>query len=310
MAGEKQSNLKKTAASIEGVVDSATLKLLEGAQKTQTTTFRGVLVLIKKLDLNPTGTIKQTAKNMKVLNEIRRVVENLVINKAYEKRVGSFVGEFEAIEKLNKNYYTTLAAAFNPSKAVFKQILKNQQQLTINSLLESGINANIVEPIKNIIQQNVTAGGNFDDLVTQLREEIKGVEAVTGKLGKISKTGKLGSLERYSGQIATDSLNQYSANYGQAVTADLGLEWVWYSGGKKRTSRSYCKKRAGKYFHVKEMEDSASLSWSGKIPGTDASNIFTKRGGYNCQHLYVGTDTEVVPKKVIDRNVANGNYTP
>ena len=122
--------------------------------------------------------------------------------------------------------------------------------------------------------------------------------------------GKLGSLERYSGQIATDSLNQYSRNYDQAVTSDLGLEWVWYSSGLKGTSRRYCKRRAGKYFHVKEMEASASLKWPGKIPNTNASNIQRYAGGYNCMHKYLPTVIEAVPDSVVARNIANGNYTP
>ena len=62
----------------------------------------------------------------------------------------------------------------------------------------------------------------------------------------------------------------------------------------------------GRYFHKKEVEDTASRDWAGKIPGTNSSSIFINRGGYNCGHQWLAVDTISVPKSVIQRAESKG----
>ena len=51
-------------------------------------------------------------------------------------------------------------------------------------------------------------------------------------------------------------------------------------------------------------------TWDGQIDGTTESTIFTFRGGWNCRHQIIAVSISQVPKSVIDRNIANGNYKP
>lgn len=274
-------------------------KFNEGTETTQRAIFNKVNQLIKDLSLNPDGSIKQTTANMKILNRIRATIEPAIITDAYKGRVNRFLNGFDEVKGLSDGYLAALTQSFQPSKLLYKQVLEFNKEITFNSLLESGINKNVIDPIKELIQTNVTSGGNYGDLVDSLRDQIKGIP-----------DERLGSLQSYSKQIATDSLNQFSANYENTVSADLGLEWYYYSSGLRSTSRRYCRKRAGKYFHKKEVEDSARERWSGKIPATNASTIFRYRGGYNCDHRFHPSDLGAVPKSVVERNIANGNYKP
>ncbi len=114
-------------------------------------------------------------------------------------------------------------------------------------------------------------------------------------------------------QIATDSLNQYSANYIKTVSDDLGLKWYKYQGGRKTSSRCFCLERVDKYFHVSEVEhwgETPSL-WNscktklhkggGMIAGTNKTTIFTYRGGWQCNHQIMPVSEKIVPKKDLDR---------
>jgi hypothetical protein len=84
------------------------------------------------------------------------------------------------------------------------------------------------------------------------------------------------------------------------VAQELGLEWYRYIGGVIRTTRDFCEERDGGYYHKSEIEEWAGEDWDGKIEGTDADNIFTYCGGYNCRHDLIPVDTDSVPSEYKD----------
>ena len=149
-----------------------------------------------------------------------------------------------------------------------------------------------------LLEQGITTGIAFDDLEEAVRLDIVGNDE------------RLGRFERYTKQITRDALNQFSRNYVSSVSSEYGMEWYYYDGSIIDDTRSYCRKRAGKYFHKKEVEDSASEQWSGKIPGTTKTSIFIYAGGFSCRHAYIPVLINVVPKSVVNRNIRNKNYIP
>ena len=255
---------------------------------------------IKKLEVNDAGDILTTNANLKILRTLRGDVSKTIITPQYKKDLKRFLGGFDELKGINDVYYQTIASGtLNANKQVFNAITNISIDATKNSLLEAGLNNELIAPIESILSQNITSGAKFTDMVDSLRTDILG------------NGDKLGKLERYSKQITTDSLNQFNANYNQTVSQDLGLEFYFYNGAIKDNSRKYCVNRVneGRYFHKKEVEDSASEEWAGKIPNTNSSSIFINRGGYNCGHQWLAVDRALVPSDVIARNIANGNIT-
>ena len=100
--------------------------------------------------------------------------------------------------------------------------------------------------------------------------------------------------------------DSYEFSRWLAVANDLNLEFYTYQGALQQDSRDYCKRRAGGWFHISEIEKSASESWAGKIPGTNSSNILINRGGFNCNHQYIPVSRDAVPKNVLARAVDQG----
>lgn len=290
-------------------IERSVSRFLDGVESAQSGMFNKVLALIKELELNPSGSIRSNTKNLAILNRVRTELQKTILTDSYIAKVGNFSNQFEAVKTLNDSYLGTLSTAFNPNRLAYKDALKVSVQLTRDSLLESGISERVINPAKKIITDAITGKWTYSDLVDNLRTTIKGDPET------------LGGLERYTKQIATDSLNQFSANYTQTVSEDLGFEWYFYSGGKRSTSRPFCKQYAGKYFHKKEIEDFGkgkdidggrltSTQKQGWIKGTNSSNIFTYRSGWNCGHQYVPVGLGQVPKSVVKRNIEKGYYQP
>lgn len=268
--------------------------------------WKTILGTIKKLETSAAGEILPNTSNLKILRNLRGDLKNTIITSEYKKNLTTFLSGFDELKGINDTYYQAIASGtLNANKNVFNAITSLSVDATKNSLLESGISQEVIAPVEKILNQNVTTGGTFTDLSESLRSQILG------------GSDKLGSLERYTKQITTDSLNQFNANYNQAMSQELGLQFYYYSGAVKDTTRDYCSGivnggklglPGGRYYHKKEVEESASLQWAGKISGTNSSSILVNRGGYNCGHQWLAVDTLTVPSSAKDRAAAKGYY--
>jgi len=122
----------------------------------------------------------------------------------------------------------------------------------------------------------------------------------------LSTPSSTGALTKYSGQIATDSINQYAASYNEEVTEGLGFEWFQYVGSIRDTTRPFCKALVGqRYIHKSELSRAAqgqlrvgTVSRAGMYVDTTGANITVLRGGYNCKHQFRGVATKNVPLSV------------
>lgn len=251
--------------------------------------YRKILSAINQLELNTDDTIKVNRNNLRALRTLKNDLEKIIINDSYIAKLDTFLNGFDQLKGLSDRYLQTIASGAIANKQVYNAVLAESIDLTRNSLLSSGISKNLVNPINKILVENITTGGNFNELKNILQTEILG------------DSERLGSLQRYTTQITRDSLGQFNANYNQILAGDLGLQYYLYRGGIKTTTRSYCKARANKYFHIKEIQNEIPQDWSGKIPTTNKNNILINRGGYNCNHQYIPVSDLVVPESVKER---------
>lgn len=307
---KEQDNINAVANVMDDGVDA----FLEGVEKSQSGMFNKTLAIVKELETDINGNIKTTVKNLRLLTRVRKTIVDEILTESYQKRVKTFTNQYPAIQTLNNDYFKGIEAAFNPNRELYNQIVQNSIQTTSASLLESGIDQNVIEPIIRIVDDSVSTGATFSDMVDELRLVMKG------------DPERLGKLMRYSTQITTDALNQFNGIYNETIAKDLDLEWYFYSGGIRKTSRPFCKKYAGRYFHKKEVEDfgrkkdldgsnlcggpSKTDLCQGRIPGTNSSSIWRYRAGFNCKHVYKATLIDAVPKFVINRNIKKGYYVP
>jgi hypothetical protein len=248
--------------------------------------------------------IKTSVKNLKLLARIKTKVEKIIYSKDYEQNLKEYLKAYNTISKLQNEYFKEIDSKYQP-RAITAEIKAQSVQSTIESLGRAGIANNVSEKIINNIRNNITSGASFTQFNKSLRELV--LDTDSGK----------GLLVRYTKQISTDAINQYSANYTQVATADLDLEWYQYTGTLIETSRCFCEALVKKrYIHkselpkivkgeFKEFEDmDCELNENtglpqGMIAGTTASNFAVYRGGYNCGHQLIAVSSASVPKDLI-----------
>lgn len=261
--------------------------------------YNSLLSELKGITTYADGSIKNNLENIKRIGRIKKTLEKIILNKKYLKNVSGFAESFTTVEKIQNLYFSKLNVDFTPTK-VLAEIKKQAVNDTVELLTENGINTNIVDPIKQIIKTNITSGGSYAELTEQLRNKILGTKDVDG------------TLLKYSRQITTDSINQYSATYTQKITADLGLKWFRYTGSLLKTSRPFCKELVHKSYVFKDEFPDLIKGEVGdkKVPlgkdglpngmneNTTPENFPILRGGYNCGHQLIPISEVSVPQSM------------
>jgi hypothetical protein len=202
-------------------------KLNDSSSKIQQSIYDDIIVELSKLD-QTAGDIKTSVSNLKRIQIIKDNISKIVLSPEYKDDVEVFLSGFDELQLTMDTYFTAISEEFGESPLI-NQIKTHFIDVTGNSLREAGIDANVIQPIENIL--------NLKD-----------------------------------------------------------------------TSREFCDQRHGKYFHRKEVEAWANLSWAGKIQGTNSSNIFIYRGGYHCRHQLIPVSAASVPRSVIERAINEGYY--
>lgn len=255
--------------------------------------------LIRDLDFDR-DKIKNTVKNIRVIGKIQARLRKIIFNSGYREDVQRFINAFNEVTTIQNQYIRTVISDFKVTPYL-REIRTQSIQSTIESLTESGIAANVIDRIQNILRNNITTGGSMRQLTQQARDLI--INNGTGK----------GVLDRYTKQITTDSIHQYNRNYIQAATRGRTSGWYLYSGSLITTSRCFCiAMREKKYFHEIEIpsllrgdfpefkEHNCSITERTKLPdgmiaGTNSANFLVNLGGYNCGHRGLPVPEFTVP---------------
>jgi len=296
-------------------IDDAINGFNDSIPKIQKEILADVLDQIKKFDTRDKR-ITNTVKNIRLLNTIKNRLKKIILTDNYKSEVKEFLKVFTDVSTFQNAYFAEAEKNFKPP-AIVKEIKSQTIEDTINRLTEAGIGVNVSDKIAELLKQNVTTGVKYSDLANQLREYILTTETP-------------GVLERYVKQIATDSVNQYSAQYMNTISGDLGYEWFRYQGKDILTTRPFCDAMTDrKFFHISEVPDlleAKDLYYSseegqkpvpiyektglpnGMIPDTNAENFFVRRGGYNCGHQAFPLIERLVPSEVKERVYATAAY--
>jgi len=256
-------------------------------------------------------TITNSVKNIKLLGDLKADLEKIILDSSdYTDSVEKFGKLYDSVTKLNYNYYKALEKKFKPPKMI-DEIRKQSVNVVLEGLTESGLNANVITPVREIINTYVTTGGSYTKLAKELDNYINGYQSDAGPID--------GVLQKYTKQITTDAINQYNATVNKAISSDLGYEWFRYVGSNIKTTRTFCKALTEKqYYHISELPDIIKgdfeqfKAMKGKIydktglpegmyDDTNTSNFDVYRGGYNCGHQAYPVPTALVPKTIINQ---------
>lgn len=282
-------NPAQLAVEIERIILSSTDKYASQVDELQIFIYNRLVRILKDLELDPDGYIKQTASNRNILRDAENALDELLPGEDFTLVVSKTLQSIAVLDKVNSDYFVSIADSFNENRNFVKSLQAQTIEGIETTLLQDGLTVQIKFPLTEILNRNVNSGGQFSGFLEEIRNFIRGNTELDGRLLSYSRT------------YLTDTLFNYSRSYQESMTADLRLDWYLYSGGLTDTSREFCVDRAGKYFHRKEIEQWPSLSWQGKRRGTTKSSIFTFLAGHNCRHSLVPVSTTIVPKEDLER---------
>lgn len=275
-------------------IDDAVATFAEKIPASQRDMLYAIDEELSRLELS-NGKIKPTVANLKIVTSIKNKLLRVILTDEYKAQVKAFIQAFRDITTLHNQYWRSIEAKFKP-RSILKEVRKVAITDTIEKLTENGIDVNVARPVADILNQNITQGGSM----RELRESLSSMLTDAGDTP--------GLLKKYATQITTDSINQYSRNYTQLVTSDLGLEWFGYRNTLIKTSRPFCIAMVERrYFHISEIPallKAQGLTYKhpksgkqtkvrlnpktdlpdGMYPTTNVANFLTLLGGYNCGH--------------------------
>lgn len=273
---------------LDALIADAIIKYDRTIIRVQNQLHDDLLLDLKQLELDEQGYIKQNTFNRKILRQAQEQFNETIVRSGYKRALENYLSTIPEINNLNELYFKSINSSFTPNR----NFLKSLQTQTIGNLnqliLQDGLQAQVRIPLNQILEQNVSTGGNYSGMLQQVRNFVIGSDSE-------------GQLLKYVQIYTKDALFSYSRAYMESVTSDLKLDWYVFSGGTIDKTREFCEERTGKFFHRKEVENWADLEWKGKRPGTTKSSIFVFLGGWNCRHELIPVSDSIVPKEDLDR---------
>lgn len=292
-------SLDKIAEDLLKVIRDATNDFDSSVNSNQRELFKSIELLVKDLDLDG-NRIANTLKNIRAIGGLKFKIERAILNKEYLSAVKDYISTYNQVSRLQNSYFSTLSGEVGSAK-ILESLKQQSVQLVVDQITD-GAAGNIRRGVQEILSQNIKGGGTYNNLLKQLR-------AYT-----LTDSGSDGALTRYTKQITTDSLNQFSRQYSQALTADLDLDWFMYVGSNKATTRDFCllltKK---KWIHKSELPgilngvidgkkvpiNPKTKLWYGAIAGTTVANFQSNCGGHGCDHQLLPVSKLLVPAHLV-----------
>ena len=286
-------------------IDDSITKFVDGLPEAQKGIFDKVMNLVKQLDTDSSGNIKNSINNVRLLSMLQSAIHDVVMTEDYKGKIKDFTQNFDKIAELQNNYLSTVFDNFGVTP-VLGEITQASMDITADALGDSGLSNDLANEIKDVLKQNILAGAKFSDLADQLKTSIQGNDQIDG------------ALVRYAKTYAIDSVNTFNASYNQQVTQDFGAEWYRYIGTNKDTTRPFCDALTHKdngYFHISEVPgfllgevgtETVPLYAKTDLPegmkdGTNEASFFINRGGWNCNHQIFPVSRLSVPKTLYNR---------
>jgi hypothetical protein len=234
--------------------------------------------------------IANTSKNLQLVATIENLYNDFA-QKYLPSVTNQIITGTDKISAYNVDYFNEFATDERDYQATTQKVQKiirdrlgitaegNGKKVTlkIGGYMDSLLKDNTVKnQIKNISYNEVLKGGGFQDLKKGLETFIVGNEE------------KAGGFQQYYQQYAYDIYTQVDRHETKLIAVELNLQYFIYEGTVIKTTRPFCRKRAGKVFSMKEAEQWVNDPWiqenidKGYIASYDP---LTDVGLFGCRHL-------------------------
>lgn len=221
------------------------------------------------------GKIQGGADFIKKLNRLTiKVLDLLQTEPKFSGPVSQFVKRMPPISEAITDFQKATNNIKVPGFEVSKKIIIDE---VVDKMLNNGLNENFVQPLRQLLYQNVSGGLSLADAKIQIKEFIAGGKDLSGKLGSYIEQTAQQATDSYSGIINTKLLETFDYD-GLLVTGSLidnsskQCRYVIEELGGKITRENWAK--------VKE------IAGKSLIDGTTFDNLPLNKLHWNCRHSF------------------------
>lgn len=270
--------LKKSDNDLNDIVES----LLKQIRIVEPKLFNSIVEIFDYMDIKG-GKISTTKKAIEALMMVEKLFNKTFKKYGYYDSVKSFGLGFDLVTENNIAQYEALKIG-RISSSQISPIKKEAVSQVIDSLTGNGMYENFVKPIRKALYKNIVFGASVSETIEDLQQYIGGKDS---------------QMQKYVGQVATDSIQQYDGMVNQTYKNEFELGAIRYVGSIIETSRGQCVKWV-KMGTLTDEQIKEELKWvkkarfyethkvSGMISDTTIKNFLINRGGFNCRHRAFG----------------------
>jgi hypothetical protein len=266
----------------QSLIDKTVNTFVRDAKRSEGELSEAVFKLIRRYNNKDLSILEKS----QVINEIESKVYDILRKSDYKTSVQKFTSSLSKIQDFQKKTMME-ATGIKGGKVRFNDLAKFAERSINDNFLGAGLEANVVQPLKQRISQNLIAGATNAELETVISDYFKTDES-------------LGRLTRYVNNIATDALNNYAGLINNEYRKEYGLDKFRYVGSLIDDSRGQCRHWTSKdVITVEELETEIPVAIEGGFLGgfrcsgmkdwTNIDNFTIERGGYNCRHEAIPT---------------------
>ena len=262
--------------------------------------------ILSGLTTTSSGAIEMTAANLAAIDGLLLEMQTWMTQSEYIDIVSTLSNEFAGQQATTMAYFQTVFDSPAPVTTFAAELYQVGRLQLINDLIPENLTTWLWQPLRETLTNAIATGAGYTELLDSVQLIAQGGEGVDGY------------LMRYSRVVVSDTLATTDRAFTNIVANDLGLEWYRYLGGRINTTRCFCNKRNGGYFHKNEIKGWGSgigvgecgYPWAGMNKGTNSETIFAYVGGYNCQHSLLPVSEFDVPREAAIKAIEAGWYKP
>lgn len=264
---------------LQDLKDKAEGVIAGGTVEVQNVLYDALLVWIDNTLEVKAGMLVASPETIDLLNDFsegfRRTVTKL---KPYRSVVSSFVKTLPSLgQEILK--FQQQQNGINPSKANVGAV----QELVIGHIIDAytgnGLNANIVQPLRDLLFQNIAAGTRLQDAKKMLKDYVKGGGDKSGKVARYMNMTAQQAVDSYTGAINKRLMDVYPYQH-MIVSGSL----IATSSPQCRLSVDDMKGIITKDQFEKKIKPLAEKN--GLIAGTTFQNLPLNKLHWNCRHEF------------------------
>lgn len=197
-------------------------------------------------------------------------------NQKYKGVIGGYLKNFKSLSDLMIEFQRSQKVDVKQARLGAVQEIVTAE--IINRYSENGLNPGFVQPLRELLFNNITGGLSKTGAMAQLRDYIESGKDTTGK------------LSRYLEQTAQQGVDSYTGAINTRIMQTFQIESYIMSGSLIATSSKQCRFTIEKLGGIIDRKDwpkiKAIAEKEGLIDGTTFDNLPINKLHWGCRHEF------------------------